>query len=79
MVREELPYLLDLHLYLGRSVAPAPPVLDMQQVADAAAGIDREWDAAAQLALAAGLPRHAAGGGRGCRHRSRAGRGCWHQ
>lgn len=32
LTREELPYLLDLHLYLGRPIQPAPEVPDTQAV-----------------------------------------------
>lgn len=32
LTRDELPYLLDLHLYLGRSIKPCPEVPDTAQV-----------------------------------------------
>ncbi|KAF6264094.1 P-loop containing nucleoside triphosphate hydrolase protein [Scenedesmus sp. NREL 46B-D3] len=39
LTREELPFLLDLHLYLGRTVAPAPATPDPRAVAAAAAAV----------------------------------------
>lgn len=35
VLREELPYLMDLHLYLGRAVVPAPEAPDAAAVAAA--------------------------------------------
>lgn len=37
LTRDELPFLLDLHLYLGREVLPAPFTPDQQQLDHAAA------------------------------------------
>jgi ATP-dependent RNA helicase DDX54/DBP10 len=37
LTREEIPYLLDLHLFLGRPVEPAPLVPDPAQAAEPAA------------------------------------------
>ncbi|KAL6751022.1 DEAD-domain-containing protein [Haematococcus lacustris] len=42
LTRDELPYLLDLHLYLGRPVRPAPLVPDAAQVAAASQPQDNE-------------------------------------
>jgi hypothetical protein len=39
VLREELPYLLDLHLYLGRRVAPAPESPDGAAIEAARAGL----------------------------------------
>ena len=63
VLREELPYLLDLHLYLGRAVAPAPEAPDAAAVAAARA-------AAAGGGLAGGLVAPAAGGEGGAAARS---------
>lgn len=39
LTRDEIPYLIDLHLFLSRPLAPAP-VQSLQQAADAAATLD---------------------------------------
>lgn len=57
LTRDELPYLLDLHLFLGRQAAPAPLSPQQELVSDAAAAMAAAGGlvAAAAAAGAAGL------------------------
>eukprot|EP00879_Flechtneria_rotunda_P002941 GHRR01003158.1.p1 GENE.GHRR01003158.1~~GHRR01003158.1.p1 ORF type:complete len:643 (+),score=244.56 GHRR01003158.1:1343-3271(+) len=50
LTRDDLPFLLDLHLYLGRQIGPAPVTPDHQQVAAAATAIRAGGMAAAATA-----------------------------
>jgi ATP-dependent RNA helicase DDX54/DBP10 len=61
LTREELPYLLDLHLFLGRQAGPAPLTPDTAQVEAAGAAMA----AAGGIVAAAAAAAASAGGGGG--------------